>query len=199
MPTQFSSNNAPVTIYLDNATGNPSKIEASSAAAASEAFHRIKSKEGPFNAEEIEEITGFIEDENLKSITVRDFHEINTCSNNGAHKSILLLCGSILEVFLYQSLSKKQDEANRFYKELKGKSLEMDMWFLGDMLTVSSHLGLIDAHFNGKARLITDYRNIIHPTNEIREKVGQIERLAPISIELIKMLITQIVESDAQQ
>jgi len=201
-PVSATGPAGPVSISYDKA-GNV-KIEAPTAAEASEVYLKTKSKEGPFSKDDIGEITRFIEDANLKSITERDFHEINTCFNNGAYKSILLLCGSIIEVFLYQSLSKKTPEAKKYFDDLKREKdskivgLEMDKWFLGDMLTVSEHLKLIDSHFTGKARLITDYRNIIHPTYEVREKVGQIENLAPISLELIKMLIKQMKERQAR-
>jgi hypothetical protein len=200
-PVSATGPAGPVSISYDKA-GNV-KIEAPTAAEASEAFQKTRYKEGPFSEDDIEEITHFIEDPNLKSIMERDLLEINTCFNNGANKSILLLCGSIIEVFLYQSLSKKEPEAKKYFDDLKRVKdpeivgLEIDKWFLGDMLTVSEHLNLVDSHFSGKARLITDYRNIIHPTYEVREKVGQIENLAPISLELIKMLIKQIKERQA--
>jgi hypothetical protein len=186
---------APVVLRMDKGTGNISTIEAPTAAAASEVYLKTKSKEGPFSDIDIEEITRYIINDDLKSIIERDITEINTCFNYGANKSTLLICGSIIEIFLYQFLSQSPDEAKGYFNDLKRQSnpklidLEIDRWFLGDMLTTAEHLGLIDSQFSRKAREITDYRNIIHPTYEVRENVSQIENLAKISIGSVSILM----------
>jgi hypothetical protein len=68
----------------------------------------------------------------------------------------------------------------------------IEEWSLVDMLTISDQLHLIHRDFNRMARKITDYRNIIHPTYEVRMSVDQIDHLAPISVELVKMLIAKL-------
>jgi hypothetical protein len=185
-----STEHRPVTIYLDSA-GKANKIEAPSPAAASEAYRGISAKEA-FNDDDIEEISRLIDDTSLKSIIERDLQEINACFNAGANKSILLLCGGIIEIFLYQFLSRSPEDAKGYFNDLKRDAepekldQAMDRWVLGDMLKVAEHFKMIDPDFYREARKITNYRNIIHPTYEVRESVDQIEHLAPISIQLIK-------------
>lgn len=198
MPDETDSSGPAVKIFLDAATGKAIQIEAPSAAAATEVFRGMTDTNGPFEDDAIREFIENIDNEQIKLILKRDLAEINICSKNKAHKSILLLCGGVVEAILYQLLSNRRDDARRYFDDLNRNNspdrvgLEIEEWFLTDMLKVSEHLGIIDRHFTGKAREITNYRNIIHPSNEIRNQITQIDHLAPISIELVKMLILAV-------
>jgi hypothetical protein len=184
-----------VTAYLDDTGKKVIRIEATSAEAASRVIRDVTESSGPFDEDAISEIIRKIENPICRSILERDLREINVCSKNNAYKSVLLLCGGVIEAFIYQLLSSRSNEAQRCFDDLKRNTeprkvgLEIEKWYLGDMLIVSEHLDLINHHFYGKARDITEYRNIIHPSYEIRNQITQIGRLAPISIELVKMLI----------
>jgi hypothetical protein len=195
MPDGTDSSGPAVTIIMGAAGKRPARIEVTSAAAASEVLKEMADIDGPFEDDAIREFIECIEDRHLRSIIDRDLREINVCSKNNAYKSVLLLCGGVIEAFIYQLLSSRRDEAKRYFDDLKRNieprkvGIEIEKWYLGDMLAVSEHLDLINHHFYGKARDITEYRNIIHPSYEIRNQITQIDRLAPISIELVKMLI----------
>jgi hypothetical protein len=49
----------------------------------------------------------------------RDLFEINVCSKNQAHKSVLLLCGSVVELLLYRLLSRRREDAKRHFNDMK--------------------------------------------------------------------------------
>jgi len=187
-------------------TGALTKIEGKDPNAAAKFYQMVStssgdSKSDTFNNDEIKKILQMIGENNLGLILARDIEEVNKCTRYGAYKATLLFCGSITELLLYHELWKNEGDANKRYKEINQSkpdklNLEMGWWSLGDMITVSKDLNIINDAIKRKARDITDYRNIIHPSVEIREeiKLNQIENLARISIELLKMIIKELGE-----
>ena len=187
-------------------TGALTKIDATDPNAAAEFYQMVStssddSKSDAFNNNEIENILKIIDGGDLGLILTRDIGEVNKCTRYGAYKATLLFCGSITELLLYHALRKNEGDANRRYKEINQSNSdklnrEMGWWSLGDMIKVSKDLNIINDDIKRKARDITDYRNIIHPSVEIRKeiKLNQIEHLARISIELLKMIIKELGE-----
>lgn len=192
------------TAHFDATTKALTKIDGTDPFAAAEFYKMISTSSGDsnsdtFNNDEIKNILDMIGVDDLGLILTRDIEEVNKCTRYGAYKATLLFCGSITELLLYHALLKRPEEASKRYKEINQSkpdklNLEMGWWSLGDMIKISRDLNLINDDIKRKARDITDYRNIIHPSVEIREeiKLDQIENLARISIELLKMIIKEL-------
>lgn len=111
-------------------------------------------------------------------IMLRDVNEINICHLNRAYKATMVLCGSVLEYLLGECLSL---EAEAYIQELerlvnngdinvgrRDMPIEIDELTLYERLLVSRRLRILNREGYRLGDLLRDYRNLIHPSLEIR-------------------------------
>ena len=93
----------------------------------------------------------------IGELLVSDFQEIHNCLNIGAHKSCLILCGSVLEAVLVDWLSEieQKDYFDSNDRLMLGRLIEKLRGPLGD------------AYFK-KAQRIAKGRNLIHPREVLK-------------------------------
>jgi len=103
----------------------------------------------------------------LKELINDDLNEVEICFNNGAYKSAIILCGSILEAVLLDWLSEYENTNDVFNiaKNEDGKDLE-----LIEMIDKLKEIVKPHWYEASKAHAIRKTRNMVHPKKYIRNK-----------------------------
>ncbi len=97
--------------------------------------------------------------------------EIEICLNAKAPLAVIFLCGSTLESLLF-AVAEKNPKA---YNQAKaaptkdGKVKSLGEWTLQNLIDVSRELGLVGQDVAKYAHAVRDFRNYIHPRQQIRE------------------------------
>lgn len=117
----------------------------------------------------------FVADNDLLEILRRDIDELNVVLTQGLEKAVktsMVLCGSIAETMLLDSLLQRENEAVAQSANLPKKiSSNLIDWDLHDMVFVATHLNpplLPDDAISGASQL-RQWRNFIHPGRELKE------------------------------
>lgn len=158
-----------------------------------------RTEEG-ISEEEIEKIFNFIEDANLKNILIRDFLELEVCKNRNLSKSALVLCGSIIEALLMDQIinekisSESQKIFNDTVRQKKPERIDLspEKWWFAEIINVCEKLKIIGSESVREVWKLNDYRQIIHPMNEIREKKNITPELAQISYNVLVLIIKDL-------
>ena len=116
----------------------------------------------------------FVSDKELKNIIERDYKElICILFPEGAWKSVVVMCGSILEAILYDILSRPQNKSKALNssKAPRGKNFDEGKWSLHDLIEVAVDVGILpQERANTIDQVIRNYRNFVHPKKEIRSQ-----------------------------
>lgn len=150
--------------------------------------------------EEVEEKFNFIEEEGLRKILIRDFLELETCKNRGLIKSTLVLCGSIIEALLLDQILKDDNLSNAQLKfddiirekEPKRVGKSPKEWWFAEVIKICEKLELVSNEAIKEVWKLNDYRQIIHPINEIDNRKNISLELAQISYHVLLMIINDL-------
>lgn len=127
----------------------------------------------------------FIKDEGLRKIIERDYEEIQRAVSARCWKSVMILCGGAIEAILLDCLSQNIEKSSLAKSAPKGN---IERWSLEELIKVSRELELIEPGVDRLSQSVRTYRNLVHPSNELtnRLKVGAEE--AKIALEVLHML-----------
>lgn len=122
----------------------------------------------------------FVESDTLKAMLQRDYSEMAELLKVNAPKSVLIMCGSILEAVLVSILRQQEaaakDRYRQFFPDKKNPERTppgLDEWKLYQLITVSTSLGILQEDSSRlHADIIRDYRNLVHPMVEVRQTIG---------------------------
>ena len=114
---------------------------------------------------------GRINDETLKGILLRDFQECAISVIAQQYKSAIIICGSIIEAILVYVTEQKGIVKYDIGTLLRGKTKsklvkEMD---LNELLELGKQEKIIDIEEYHLSNYVRAYRNIIHPSCEVRK------------------------------
>lgn len=126
----------------------------------------------------------YISDSVFQEILRRDYNELKKCHEAGAAKSILVLCGSILEAMLSDYFCE-----NLPPNETKATILQKT---LGTLLDLAETSLIITKSDKNLATVIKDYRNIIHPGREVRKQENFDIGSAELSIKVLELILNKI-------
>jgi len=129
----------------------------------------------------------FVNSPELRKILERDYIEIQRAFIAHCWKSVIILSGGTIEAILMDLLLQKQSAALAATKAPKGKS-DISRWDLADLINVSVELRLVT---NGVERLshpVRDYRNLVHPGNEVRNNLTFGAEEAKIALEVLHIV-----------
>jgi hypothetical protein len=101
----------------------------------------------------------FVRDAELRCIAERDYAELRTLNVETATKSVLIMAGSIIEGLLLDATVASEAIT-------KEKAAEMT---LQQLLSAAAKPGIVREDRVGNA--VRNYRNMIHPAREIRDKI----------------------------
>ena len=123
--------------------------------------------------------------------------EIKKCLNAKAHLSVIFLSGSTLEGILLGIASKQPKEFNQSKsapKDKEGKVKSFQDWTLSNFIDVSSDVGFLKEDVKKFSHALRDFRNYIHPYEQISNRFNPSEHTALMCWQVLKAAIFQISE-----
>jgi hypothetical protein len=135
----------------------------------------------------------FIQDPLLRDQLVSDWDEVKRIRDAKAWKSCVILCGGILEGMLLDVLRRDEEQAKSVYqKVLKGKATpDFNYWELADMVDVAKSLGLLSKSSEHLGHGLREFRNLIHPGKQVRERITLTQEEAEIAFNIIKVCLRE--------
>ena len=155
-------------------------------------------KEADFLKGEIEEINiGQIPiDEMLKPVMEARMTELKSCFKVKAYLSVIILAGSFLEGILLSLANQNPrvfNQADVAPKNKEGKVKPFNEWTLNDLINVAFEIGLLKKDVAKFSHILRDFRNYIHPYQQMSERFFPDENTAKICMQVMKGAMAQIV------
>ena len=113
---------------------------------------------------------GFINDPALKQCIERDYAEIQRAFIAQCWKSVIILSGGIIEAILTDLLLHNSVRAAGAVNT--PKQHDSTRWDLADLIKVAVELDLVSAGVEKLSHSVREYRNLVHPGNELRNKLA---------------------------
>ncbi len=128
----------------------------------------------------------FINDPELKEILTRDFLEIQRAYISSCWKSVIILCGGAIEAILTDLLLANESQAKASPKAQKIP--DISRWKLSNIIDVCVDLKLVSSGVEKLSHSLREYRNLVHPGNEIRNKLTFDAEEARIALEVLNIV-----------
>ena len=128
----------------------------------------------------------FISNPDLRTIIERDYSEIQRNYIAECWKSTIILCGGAIEAILTDLLLSNETAA----KAVKSAPSEPDItrWDLSALISVAVELSLVSAGVDKLSHSLREYRNLVHPGNELRNKLRFDAEEAKIAVEVLNIV-----------
>jgi len=128
----------------------------------------------------------FVSDSALRIIIERDYAEIQKAYISECWKSVIILCGGTIEAILTDLLISNETAA----KDTKSapKNSDITRWDLSNLIDVAVELSLVSAGVEKLSHSIREYRNLVHPGNELRNKLRFDAEEAKIAVEVLNIV-----------
>lgn len=128
----------------------------------------------------------FISNLDLRTIIERDYSEIQRTYIAECWKSTIILCGGAIEAILTDLLLSNEPAA----KAVKSAPSEPDItrWDFSALISVAVELNLISAGVEKLSHSLREYRNLVHPGNELRNKLRFDAEEAKIAVEILNIV-----------
>lgn len=138
-----------------------------------EPSERLAREEAAFLAKDVGAIDVFDVDVpvDFQMVIADRLEEIEICFENHAMLAVVILCGSTLEGLLYEVAKKHPAEYNRTLAapQRDGKVRPLSEWSLNDLLHTSRELGVLGEDVSKFAHSVREFRNYIHPQQQVKE------------------------------
>ena len=134
-------------------------------------------------------------DAEVTSVITHRIEEIGKCFKAGASLSIVFLCGSVLEGILLGVASKNTrifNQSSQSPRNKEGKVLQLYDWKLEAFINVAHELGLLDEDVKKFSHVLRNFRNYIHPYQQMASKFKPDENTAAICWQVLKAAIVQL-------
>jgi len=131
----------------------------------------------------------------LNNLLKHRIEEIRKCLNNKSSLAVVFLCGSTLEgILLGVALvnPKKYNESKASPKNKEGKSLQFHEWSLANFIDVSHSLGFLGEDVKKFSHALRDFRNYIHPYQQMASNFNPDEHTAKICWQVLQAAIDQL-------
>ncbi len=129
---------------------------------------------------------GFIQHKQLRDLIERDYLEIQRAFAAECWKSVIILSGGAIEAILTDVLL--QHEAAAQAAASASKKSAITNWDLADLINVAVELKKIPSGVSKLAHPVREYRNLVHPGNELRNELKFGAEEAKIAFEVLNML-----------
>ena len=121
--------------------------------------------------------------------------EIENCINLSSPLAVIFLCGSTLEGLLLGIALKFPSDFNKAKsapKNTEMKVKKLHEWTLNNFIDVACEIGLLKEDVKKYSHTLRDFRNYIHPYQQLSSKFNPDEHTAKISWQVLKTAIYQI-------
>lgn len=155
--------------------------------------------EADFLKVEIEEIdvNQIPVDEVLKPILEGRMEEMKSCFMAKAYLSVIFMAGSMLEGILLSLANHNPrafNQATIAPKNKEGKVKAFHDWTLNDLINVAHEIGILKKDVAKFSHVLRDFRNYIHPYQQMSERFFPDENTAKICMQVMKGALAQIVK-----
>ncbi|MDF0706296.1 hypothetical protein [Flagellimonas okinawensis] len=126
------------------------------------------------------------------------FNEIKKCFASKAHLSVIFMSGSTLEgILLGIALNNPIafNQANSAPKNREGKVKQFPEWTLSQLIDTSSEIGLLKEDVKKFSHALRDFRNYIHPYQQVSSGFNPDQHTAKICFQVLKAAIFQLNEN----
>lgn len=130
----------------------------------------------------------FISDPSLRKIVERDYVEIQRAFVAECWKACVVLAGGAIEAMLVNVLTQDRAAATNASKTPKRDSSDPTRWGLSDLIAVAIELRKITAGAEKLSHSVREFRNLIHPTSELRSSLVAGQEEARIAIEVLHLV-----------
>lgn len=128
----------------------------------------------------------FVRDAKIRAIVERDYVEIQRAFVAQCWKSTIILAGGAIEAVLTDILVARESAAKAASKAPKRP--EIVKWDLADLIEVAVELRAVSAAVSKLSHPVREYRNLVHPGNEMRTAMQFGREEARIAIEVLNIL-----------
>jgi hypothetical protein len=128
----------------------------------------------------------FMHDSNLRKCVERDYAEIQRAFIAQCWKSVIILSGGTIEAILTDLLL--HNAARAVSATSAPKQRDVSRWALTDLIKVAVELGLVSAGVEKLSHSVREYRNLVHPGNELRNKLTFDAEEAKIALEVVHIV-----------
>lgn len=131
----------------------------------------------------------FVKSTELRKIIERDYIEIQRACITSCWKSVIILSGSAIETILLDLLLQHEPAAKTAAKAPKSKNkTDLQEWDLSDLINVSVELRLVSPGVEKLSHSVRQYRNLVHPGNEISKGLWVDAEEARIALQVVNMV-----------
>lgn len=134
----------------------------------------------------------FMADAALRAIVERDVGELRRADAHDLDKCIAILSGSIVEALLLDVLSRRPDRAQSMAKKPQNWPEKMS---LGELVSIAVHLKLVEPTAEPLVLKLTDFRDLVHPQRERREKPKVDRDTSGALLALLRLVVRDLVEA----
>lgn len=159
--------------------------------------------ESDFLKVEIEEIniSQICVEEVLKPIFEARMSEMKSCFKAKSFLSVIFMAGSMLEGILLSLANQSPRLFNQSAvapKNKEGKVKPFHDWTLNDLISVAHNTGILKADVAKFSHVLRDFRNYIHPYQQMSERFYPDENTAKICMQVMKGALLQISQYKAK-
>jgi len=122
-------------------------------------------------------------------------NEARTTLGAGAYLSTILLCGSVLEAVLLGAAQKQParfNQANASPRHADGGVKRFHEWSLAQFIDVASEAGLLKPDVKKFSHGLRDFRNYIHPYEQMQSGFSPDEHTAKVCFQVLKAALASI-------
>lgn len=134
-------------------------------------------------------------DAGFELVIKQRLHEINHTISN-APLAAIFLCGSTLEGILLDVAGKNPKSFNQAVAAAKNKNtgivLQFHDWSLAQLIDVAYEVGLISLDIKKYGHALRDFRNYIHPRQQLAQKFNPDKHTAKISWQVLQATIANL-------
>ena len=135
-------------------------------------------------------------DSNVSEVIKLRFKEVETCIGGEAPLASILLIGSIMEGILLGMATTFPQQFNQAPSAPKdkdtGKVRTFPNWTLNNYIDVASEVGLLKQDVKKFSHVVRDFRNYIHPYEQMSSRFFPDKQTALICFQVLKAAISQI-------
>jgi len=153
-----------------------------------------------FLSQELDEISlkNIQLDNSLIEILDSRIQETERCLKAQAYLSVIILTGSIIEGLLLgyaKKFPKSFNNSNSAPKDKENKTKAFRDWTMNDFINVSSNLEILNEDVKKHSHSVREFRNYIHPNQQLHSRFNPDENTAKISWQVLKACVMQLVEN----
>jgi hypothetical protein len=134
-------------------------------------------------------------DDQMADIIKSRLQETHKSLEVGAYLGVIFLCGSVLEGVLLSVAKEYPEKFNRSTcspKTPDGKSKPFNNWSLAQLINTSYEVGLLKLDVKQFSHVLRDFRNFIHPYEQMKSQFSPDEDTAKICFQVLKAALTNL-------